>query len=190
MAIGMSLLTNASGKILGSGKKDAKAGYQGFNWLSSNPNFQQAQSSGLQAGNAVNALLGLGGDPTAQMQAFDRFRDSSGYQFRLGEGLKAITGNNAAAGLLNSGSALKGITNYGQNMASGEFANYLMQLLGQQQQGLGAAGTVGNALMQAGMNESQVRNAQRLGLYSGATNMGVATLGMVGNIFGGGMGGG
>lgn len=53
-----------------------------------------------------------------------------GYQFRLNQGLNAITGNAAARGMLNSGATLKGLTNYSQDYASSEFGNEWNRLAG------------------------------------------------------------
>jgi hypothetical protein len=75
----------------------------------------------------------------AQNAAFDNFRNSTGYQFRLGEGLDAVNSGYAGAGALQSGAALRGITEYGQNFASNEFGNYLGALSNQQAVGAGAA---------------------------------------------------
>jgi len=45
------------------------------------------------------------------------------YNFRLGEGLKALQSSAAAKGMLRSGNTLQAITNYGQGMASQEYDN-------------------------------------------------------------------
>lgn len=51
------------------------------------------------------------------------FKADPGYGFRLSEGMKAIERSAAARGNLLSGSALKGISRYGQDSASQEFGN-------------------------------------------------------------------
>lgn len=51
------------------------------------------------------------------------YQADPGYGFRLSEGLKAIQNSAAARGGLLSGSALKGITRYGQDAASQEYGN-------------------------------------------------------------------
>jgi hypothetical protein len=112
---------------------------QGFNFLRSNEGVQQAQQQGQVAGANIQGLLGIGGDPAAAEQAFEQYRGSTGYQFRLGQGLSAITQSGAARGLLNSGATAKAAIGFGQNLASGEFQNYLAQLQGTQATGLNAA---------------------------------------------------
>lgn len=131
-----------------------EASLMGFNYLKDNPLVAQAQTQGADAGNLMAGLLGYGGDPRAAEQAFNTFQNSTGYQFRLNEGLGAITGNAAAKGLLNSGATAKGLQSYGQNIASAEFMNYLSQLSGAQATGLGAAYQVGAAGSTGGANSA------------------------------------
>lgn len=64
-----------------------------------------------------SALGNLTGDATKLMQ------NDPGYQFRLGEGNRAINASMAARGLGNSGAALKALTRYGQDYASSEYNN-------------------------------------------------------------------
>ena len=120
---------------------------------------------GNVAGNQINALLGLGGSgqvpgganalatgimpanvpgerpvgPSPQEAAFDTFRNSTGFQFRRDEGMDAVRSAYAGIGGLQSGAAMRGIAEYGQNFASNEFANYLNALGAQQAVGAGAA---------------------------------------------------
>ena len=124
----------------------------GFRFLQDNQNVNQAQEQGTQAGGLLSALLGLGGDQQAADQAFQQFQDSTGFQFRVNQGLEAINQNSAASGLLNSGSTLKALNQFGQNSASAEFQNFLGELSGVQAQGLNAAQTVGSAGSTAGAN--------------------------------------
>ena len=82
-------------------------------------------------------------------QAFNNYRNSTGYQFRFNEGMRAL---DAAAPVLNSGARMKALQNYGQNIASGEFGNYLGQLANQQ--GVGLSG----ASAQAGVGQNYVNS--------------------------------
>lgn len=77
--------------------------------------------------------------PTPQELAFQRFRDSSGYQFRIGEGYDALNAQYAARGQMESGAAQRALLEYGQNYASGEFGNYMNYLGNQQSLGATAA---------------------------------------------------
>jgi hypothetical protein len=125
----------------------------GFDWLTSGPGgdvLAPYLSGGRDSTAAINALLGLGGDQKAAEQAFRNYQGSTGYDFRLGQGMQAITGSNAAKGLLDSGATLRGLTQYGQNLGSAEFGNYLSQLFNVGTRGIDAAKTIGAAGSQAG----------------------------------------
>ena len=115
-------------------------------------------------GEAVN-MLRSGIQPGGQfMQSFgmDQFKADPGYGFRLSEGLKSIERSAAARGNLLSGGVLKGITRYGQDLASNEYQNAYNRF--NQDQGnqynrlAGVAGTgqtAVNQLGQAGQNLAQ-----------------------------------
>jgi hypothetical protein len=53
----------------------------------------------------------------------DKFTADPGYAFRMSEGMKGLERSAAARGGLLSGSALKGIQRYGQDLASQEYQN-------------------------------------------------------------------
>lgn len=111
---------------------------------------------GNAAGTAVSALLGLGGDASAQQAAFQNWRDSTGYQFNLNEGLGAVNSNAYASGMGNSGATLKALQDRGTQVANGYFNQYLGNL--QNVQGVGSNAKA--ALTGAGNTYStQVTNA-------------------------------
>lgn len=136
-------------------------------WNEAYPFLQETY--GDQAGNnakygdAIASLLGLNGDASVQEAAFDRFKDSSGYQFKMDEGQRAITTSNAAKGLLQSGSTLKSLARFGTGLADSTFNSYMDQLTGQQQMGL----AIGQLLAGAGQRsegQSQSTGKQKPGL--------------------------
>lgn len=176
-------------------ERASQAALTGYNYLTRGP-----------GGQAVNQYIGAGTDALAGQQntqnmqaqllgaapieqgtqnAFNRYKDSTGYQFQLNEGSNAITGNAASRGLLQSGATAKALTQYGQGIAGQTFNNYLAQLGGlNSQQGAtaqmgqnalgqvasaGAAGGGGaaNAIIQGG-------NAQAAGIAGAAANFGSA----------------
>lgn len=119
-----------------------------------------------QAGGASGQLanlLGLNG-PQAQNAGFDGFRGSTGYNFGFGEGQRALTGSAASKGILNSGSAAKALTQYGQDYASTKYNDYtslLSNLLGQ---GLQA----GNVISGAGqVSQQQSKGSTSNGGFGG-----------------------
>lgn len=168
---------------------------------------------GNAAGSQVNALLGLGpandsatmsaangygigdgmagmGTPAysgnAQQNAFDTFRNSTGYQFRFGEGMNALNSGYAGAGILQSGDAMRAAQEYGQNFASNEFGNYFNALANQQGIGLsGASALAGVGTNYAGMvtdaNNQNAANQANALLYRGQNSFG-NTLGMLGGV--------
>lgn len=125
----------------------------------------------------------VAGDRTAALNAFQA---SPGYQFRLGEGIKALDRSAAAKGMLLSGAQQRAVTDYGQNTASNEFGNYSNALMGLSGGGLNAAlGTnatnagvtnQGNALGFSGaMGQasaySNAANALASGISNGMNNL-------------------
>src|ERR1700761_1711170 len=85
-------------------------------------------TNGTGASNALAALLGVGGNPAAQQQAFQNWQNSTGYNFGLNQGTQAITQNAAASGLLDSGATGKALQTYGTNYANTQYQNYLNPL--------------------------------------------------------------
>lgn len=145
-------------------------------------------NNGTTAGNYYNALLGLPGAnggandnrPGAQ-QAFNTFQNSDGYQFRMGEGMKALNTGYAARGLIQSGAAMKGINSFAQGAASDEFGKYLGQLGNQQAVGLSAA----NAQAGVGTNYANAVSNNNNSAASAVGNAAIAganaTNGAIGN---------
>ena len=70
--------------------------------------------------------------------------NTPGYQFRLGEGLKALERSAAARGTLLTGGTLKGLQRYAQDVASTEYGNRVGQLQNLASLGYGAAGQQAN----------------------------------------------
>jgi hypothetical protein len=87
--------------------------------------------AGLSAQNRMLTLLGLPGGQTdaADFGRYDRdfgmadFEADPGYGFRMSEGMKAVERSAAARGGLLSGSTLRGIQRFGQDLASNEYTN-------------------------------------------------------------------
>jgi hypothetical protein len=105
-------------------------------------NLNPAIQRGNAAGGYVNDLLGIGGDPAASKAAFDRFRDSSGYQFQLSEGLGAVNSNAYAKGMGQSGATYKALQNRGAALADSSLQGYLGNLQNVSSQGTQAAGAL------------------------------------------------
>ena len=159
---------------------------------------------GLTAQNEIMQLLGLRGDVNApdygsMAQPFGReqFRTDPGYRFRQSEGMKALERSAAARGGLLSGSTLKGIQRFGQDLASQEYQNAfnryqveraarlnpLQSLMGTGQSSAntltGAAGQYGQTAANTMSNIGDIRASG----YMGSANALSSALSGIGNYF-------
>lgn len=84
----------------------------------------------------------------------DDFQKDPGYDFRMGEGVKAIERSRASRGNMYGGAAGKALLRYGQHYASGEYTNafnrYMMQRNSQYNRLAGVSGTGQTATEQLG----------------------------------------
>lgn len=127
----------------------------------------------------------------SQQNAFDAFRNSTGYKFRFDQGMNALNGGWAGAGTLQSGAAMKSALEYGQGMGSAEFGNY-WNMLGEQQNL-----TSGAANAMSGVNTTYANNAGSLAVNAGNQQAALAmqrgqnagnTIGAIGSSFGNALG--
>ncbi len=113
---------------------------------SSNQAFPMLQSSlGGSLGNVNAASSGLsallGGDNTG-LKAYQK---ATGFDPQLNYGMRGVTGAGAAHGLLNSGSTGKSLMSYGNMLENQSSQNFIQNLLGFGQLGLGAGGVLAGA---------------------------------------------
>lgn len=136
-----------------------------------------ALSPNVAIGNDAFATAGslLKGGPEGDA-AFNNYLTSTGYKTMLDAGSKAITGNAAARGNLNSGATGKALTNYGQNMGQQYFGNYLNQLQQLFTGGQQSANTIAGA--------GQFSNSKSTGTSSNNKGL-IPGLASVAGIFGG-----
>lgn len=106
-------------------------------------------------GNVTTLLTDPNVDATSYLE-----QHSPGYRFRQSEGNKALTARQTAGPGVYSGRAMKEAIRYNQDFASGEFSNYISQLLGLSGQGQQAAAGQANTSMQAGNNIAATHTAQ------------------------------
>ena len=157
------------GSLFGGSKQKSTSSNQAYGQLSEA--FSPVLGSTQTGTNALMALLGLGGDSGAASNAMNNYMDSAGYNFMLDSGSRAITGNKAAAGLLRSGSTGKALTNFGQQLGSQYFNNYLDRILEVANLGLGA----GQLLAGAGnVSKSSGKSKNGLGGLVGGISSGIA----------------
>lgn len=131
---------------------------------------------------------GTGGVATGgvnpNQSAWDQFRNSTNYQFRLNEGMKALNQGYAARGMLESGAAMRGINDYAQNFASNELGNYMNLLSQQQQMGMGAASALAGVGQNMVNNVTANNNAAASAAANAALMRGQSNANMWGNIAG------
>jgi hypothetical protein len=161
------------------------------------------RQGGLTAQNEIMQLLGIGGDKNAagygslgKSFGTEQFQQDPGYAFRQSEGMKALERSAAARGNLLSGSTLKGVQRFGQDLASQEYQNAfnryqversaklnpLQSLMGS---GQSATNVMTGAAGQMGQNEaSNLYNAgqARASGYVGSANALSNALGQIGGI--------
>lgn len=106
-------------------------------------------NNATSASNAISNLLGLNGS-AAQNTGFENYKTSTGYEDALDTGSKAITGNAASRGMLNSGATLKALDAFGQNLANTYLSGYLDKLMGVVSPGLQAGGLIGSTATKTG----------------------------------------
>lgn len=71
------------------------------------------------------------GDAPELSSYLDNFEASPDYEFRRSQGLDAANSGFAARGMLKSGAAAKGISDYASNLASGEYQNWFARQMQQ-----------------------------------------------------------
>jgi hypothetical protein len=118
------------------------------------------------------------------------FQADPGYNFRMAEGMKALERSAAARGLLQSGGTLKGIQQYGQNLASSEYENAFSRYLSQREArmdpyryltGIGQAAAAGQAANVGSTGAALAEIAAQRGNVNAAQAAGTA--GAIGNAF-------
>ena len=119
-----------------------------------------------------------------------QFQADPGYNFRMAEGLKALERSASARGLLQSGGTLKGIQQYGQNLASSEYENAFSRYLSQREarldpyrylSGQGQAAAAGQAANVGSSGAALAEIAAQRGNIQAAQAAGTA--GAIGNAF-------
>jgi len=158
------------------------------------------RQAGLTGQNRLMELLGLGGNAGAAGYGqyardfgMQDFQQDPGYQFRLGEGLKAMSRQAGARGGLISGQTMKGLEDYRQASASQEYGNAFnryqtnranqLQPLGSlmssgQAAAVGQAAQAGQYGVNAGNMMGQAGQAMAAGQMGSANTMGNALASM------------
>lgn len=202
--MGMAQINPMSEAIGQTGGWTGGGGYGSTGFSNGEP-MSYGATNGYTPGDVMTTNVNTTATPQTQQQqyqnAFDNYRNSTGYQFRVGEGTRALDNSYASRGVGQSGAAAKAALQYGQNIASGEFGNYLNALMTQQGVGLSAAGaqagvstnfvnqtTANNNSGASAAANAAIANGNATGnMWAGIGN---SVGGAVGNIFGSSFGGG
>lgn len=146
------------------GKKAGQAATSNVDFLKSPEGLGSFLSTGIDANALAGSLLGVGGDTAGASNALNTFFDTAGGSFILDQGSRAITGSNAAAGLLNSGDTLKALTEFGSGVGSTFFQQFLNNVLGLGDQGLAAGSVIGGAGIPAASDAASIKGNQFSGI--------------------------
>ncbi len=195
----MGFIGDIAGAVIGSNaaKKGAKAqvraaelavGEQQRQYDQTREDFAPWRAAGSDAIGSLSAMLKPGYDHTT----------SPGYQFRFGEGQRAVEGSAASRGMLMSGGTLKDLIRFGQGTAADDFNDQFNRTASVAAGGQQVNTTLGqlgaNKANQVGDLRTQQGNARASG-YVGSAN---AWIGGINNFndrlssmfgFGGGFGG-
>jgi hypothetical protein len=198
-AVGSSLIGAAAAKKAGRVRAEAAertAELQAQQFQETRADLAPWRTIGAQALGQYADMLGVPRTAGAEVAAApDRsaFFESPGYQFRLGEGIRAVERSAAARGSLQSGAAMKAVQRYGEGLAGQEYGNYMAQLgglAGAGQQAVTQTGVFGAQAAGARGAAGERAGAARASGYLGAAGQyqqGIADVaGFGGYLFGGG----
>ena len=132
-------------------------------------NAQGTVNNGQTANNYLTALLTGQGNTGAANQGYQSYLSQAGYAPAMKQLSRSVTGQGAAAGLLNSGADATALQSQGAQLNNQFFNNYLQGLGGLSGQGLQANSTISGA----GQTSSSSNNTGLFGANSdGSTNAG------------------
>lgn len=149
--------------LFGGSKTKSTSNNQAYGTLSDN--FGGLLGNAGTGANALSALL------SGDTSGFQKFKDATGFNFESQEGSRGITGNNAARGLLRSGSTGQALVNYGNEIENKYANNYMDRLLNQSNLGFQAGGLLAQAGQQS---NSKSKSKPGLGGFLGQMAGGVA----------------
>jgi hypothetical protein len=185
---GASLVSGIAGSFASGAAADtqAKAASQALKFQQKAYNTARADAAPwLKAGKtALGQYLGeLGLSKTgADGKPFvSQFTATPSYEFTRSEGQRGIESNMRSLGLGGSGAALKALSRYNEQLASGEYGNYLSRVAGVAGEGGTMATNSGNAAITSAANAGNAAMAGGAATASGYTGAANAITGALGN---------
>src|SRR5215469_17865844 len=115
---GSAMQSSAAGKAAGGAQRNLQMILPQLqqNYNTAVAGYQPFATAGQLSLTDQQDLLGLNG-PDAASAAMAKFQTSPGYQWSLGQGLRAVDAGAAARGMLRSGAALKAEQTFGTGLA-------------------------------------------------------------------------
>lgn len=138
------------------------------------------REGGATAQNAIDFELGLGARP----EGYQGFQATPGYEFRMGEGQRALEAGAAARGGLYSGAAMRDLMKFGQDYGSNEYGNFFSRLGARADTGMNAAQMSGQASQYAAGNVSNALADRGNAISAGYVGVGNAITGGINNALG------
>ena len=105
--------------------------------------------NGTQANNFLTSLLTGQGDTSGANAGYQNYLQMAGYQPAMTQLSRGVTGQGAAAGILNSGATAQALETKGTQLNNQFYNNYLQQLSGASGLGLQAGGLIANTGQQS-----------------------------------------
>lgn len=149
------------------GPKPAKSSSQNVNNGLITSDYGGQVQQGTNANNFLSALLTGNGDTAGATAGYNNYLQNAGYAGAMKQLSQNLTGQGAASGLLNSGSTTKALANYGTQLNSQYYNNYLQQL-----SGLSGLGTQAGSLIANTGNTSSSKGGSPSTLGSIASTVG------------------
>jgi hypothetical protein len=132
------------GRTLFGGPSEQKSASGNHAWDAVSGAMTPALGYTAQGGDAIANLLGLNGGP-AQTAGLETFANSGGMKFLRDQANEQVTSNQAAKGLLNSGSTLTALQDRGHGLASTYLNSYMDKLFNFSDIGTKSAATMTGA---------------------------------------------
>ena len=171
---------------LGYGAEDILAQLYGINSPtgSGTPGTSQAGGMGVNGPNAgPTSIPGSAGTPGASGGGpntnFSSFYNSPGYQYAIQQATRGTNAAASAGGNLFSSGTLNSLNQNIQGVASGQYNNYVSQLMGMAQLGAGAASTNAGLATGTAANEANVTTGAGAAQAAGVTGSAGAVAGGV-----------
>jgi hypothetical protein len=129
--------------------KQAKSSSENVNNDLITSTYGSSMNNGVTGNNYLTSLLTGTGDTGAANAGYNNYLQMAGYAPAMRQLSQQITGQGAAAGILNSGSTAKALQTRGAELNQSFYNNYLQQLAGLSGLGLQAGGLVANTGQQS-----------------------------------------